>query len=121
MLSKKEKAVMKAIYYKAKESNDVCLMRPIDILNTISPKLYLTSEDLPKIINALAMDNYYELDQTERKSETYYCFTLKQKGQGFYREILNEKRWIYFKISFSIALAIFVFLFKLILDAIAGK
>lgn len=121
MLNKKEKAVMKSIYYKSTEKSGVCLLRPIDILNDISPKIELDGNDLHSIIKDLELDDYYELIESKKKGETYWCFTLHQKGHAFYREILNEKRWIYFKISMSIALAIGVFFLKLILDAIAGR
>ena len=85
------------------------------------PKIEIKGNDLNKIIRDLELDDYYELVESKRKGETVWCFTLHQKGQAFYREILNEKRWVYFKISMSVALAIGVFLLKLILDAIAGR
>lgn len=121
MLNKKEKAVMKAIYYKSAQKDGVCLLRPIDILNDISPKIELKDSDLPGIIKDLELDDYYECVQSKKKGETVWCFTLHQKGIAFYREILNEKRWVYFKISFSIALIFAGFFLKLILDAIAGR
>lgn len=121
MLSRKEKAVMKAIYYQAVDRQGVCLMRPIDILTAMSTKVDVRADELADIVKALELDDYYELNASEKRSETYWCFTLHQKGFAFYREILNEKRWVIFKISMSVALAIGVFFLKLILDAIAGR
>lgn len=121
MLNKKEKAVMKAIYYKATESNGVCLMRPIDILTHISTKVDVRSEELEDIVNSLQLDGYYDLVNSKKNNETVWCFSLEQKGYAFYREIMNEKRWVTFKIAFSISLAVAVFLLKLIMDAIAGR
>lgn len=122
MLNKKEKAVMKSIYYRSVDKQDgVCLMRPIDVLNDISPKIEIKGNDLNKIIRDLELDDYYEVVESKRKGETVWCFTLHQKGHAFKREILNEKRWVYFKISMSIAVAIGIFFLKLILDAIAGR
>ncbi len=119
MLNKKEKAVMKSIYYNSVDKNGVCLLRPIEVLNDISPKIEIKGNDLNKIIRDLELDDYYEVVESKKKGETVWCFTLHQKGHAFYREILNEKRWVYFKISMSVALAIGVFFLKLILDAIA--
>lgn len=121
MLNKKEKAVMKSIYYKSASKDGVCLLRPIDILNDISTKIELQSNDLQKIIRDLELDDYYEVVESKKKGETVWCFTLHQKGQAFYREILNEKRWVYFKIGISVAIAVGIFFLKLILDAIAGR
>lgn len=121
MLSKKEKAVMKAIYVESVKKNGTCLMRPIDILKNMTYKIEFPSEELTKIIKDLELDDYYEVIDTEKKGEKLYCFTLHQKGYAFSREILNEKRLIYWKIGVSVAVALGVFFFKLILDAIAGR
>lgn len=119
MLNKKEKAVMKAIYYKATENNGSCLLRPIEILTYISSTVDIGSDELLPIIKELELDNYFELVESSRKTESIWCFTLHQKGHGFYREILNEKRLIYFKITLSVAVTLGIFFLKLILDAIA--
>ena len=121
MLSRKEKVVMKSIYYEAVKKNGVCLMRPIDVLSNMTPKVEITSDEVGTIIKALELDDYFELIETSKKGETVWCITLHQKGNAFYREILSEKRAIYFKISLSVAVAVGIFFFKLILDAIAGK
>ncbi len=121
MLSRKEKVVMKSIYYEAVKKKGVCLMRPIDVMSNMTPKVEISCDDVDIIINALELDGYFDKIETSKKGETFWCFTLKQKGHAFYREILNEKRAIYFKISLSVAIAIGIFIFKLILDAIAGN
>ncbi len=121
MLSRKEKVVMKSVYYEAIKKNGICLMRPIDVLSNITSKVEITSSEVGEIIKALELDDYFEMLETSKKGETVWCFTLHQKGNAFYREILSEKRLIYFKISLSVAVAIGIFFFKLILDAIAGN
>ena len=69
MLNKKEKAVMKSIYYNSVDKNGVCLLRPIDVLNDISPKIEIKGNDLKKIIHDLELDDYYELVESKRKGD----------------------------------------------------
>lgn len=102
MLSKREKQVMKVIYYDAVKNDGVCLLRPIDILKGISYKYEFTSDQVKNIIKELALDDYFDYEEAVKKSESTYCFTLHQKGHAFYREILSEKRAVYRKVILTV-------------------
>lgn len=94
---------MKVIYYKATANeNGACLLLPIDILKGISYKYEFTRDEVEDIIKELALDDYFDYEMADRKGEITYCFTLHQKGQAFYREILYEKRAVYRKIWFTV-------------------
>lgn len=102
MLSKREKQVMKVIYYEAIKKDGVCLMLPIDILKGINYKYEFTREQVEQIIRELALDDYFDYETADKKGDITYCFTLHQKGHAFYREILSEKRAVYRKIWFTV-------------------
>lgn len=119
MLNKREKSVMKIIYYRAvMRSDGVGLLSPIEILRSIPYKYELASDDLNTIIKELALDDYFDYVVTEKKGEQIICFTLHQKGHAFYREILSEKRAVQRKVWFTIAGVIGGFILKEIITAI---
>lgn len=118
MLAKKEKALMKVIYNEAVKNEGKCLIRPTDILKSIPYKLDFTRQDLAANLRGLALDDYYELIETEKKGEEIYCFTLHQNGYAFIREIQSEKRMIKFKIILTIAGSIGAFLLGRLLSLI---
>lgn len=120
MLNKREKLVMKVIYYEAVKRDDgVGLLAPIDILKRMPYTQEINLDKVDRIIEELALDDYFEVDAVEKKGEKLLCFTLHQKGHAFYREILSEKRAVYRKIYLTIAGVLLSFLLKLIIDAIA--
>lgn len=117
MLSRKEKSVMKVIYYEAVKNDGTCLMRPIDILKGIPYTFEFSHESLMGVIDELELDDYYDYVESEKKGEKILVFNLHQKGHAFYREILSEKRVLYRKIYFTIGGVIASFILSLILKS----
>lgn len=118
MLNRKEKNVMKVVYYEAIKKEGTCLLKPIDILKRIPYKYEFSNDDLHTVIKELELDDYYDYVTTEKKGEEIYCFNLHQKGHAFYREILSEKRAVYRKIWFTLGGVVGAFILKWILELI---
>lgn len=85
MLDKKDAVVMREIYKLTANNNGQCLVRPVDLLAAIPYKYELTKEDCVRILQNLQYDGYFDMVETEKKGEFYFCITLKTKGFGFLR------------------------------------
>lgn len=118
MLTKNEKAVMKVIYNCATKNEGKCLLRPIDILKSIDYSVRISDAEIDPILQALATDDNFEMVETEKKGELYYCFILHQNGYAFFRQIEAEKRAIRFKIVLTISGVIMSFILTRILAKI---
>ncbi len=118
MLSKKTKALMKAIYNRAIEKDGVCIVSPLNLLQDVSFKISFDREDLDPALKLLATEGYFEIIETEKKGITYYCITLLQPGYDFSRQIAVEKRAIKFKIILTVAGVIASFILTRIISAI---
>lgn len=117
MLNKKEKAVMKVIYFEASAKGGKCLISPLHILTSIPYKIDFKKEDMDAVMKVLALDDYFEVVETRKKEQPIYCITLHQKGHAFIREIINEKRAIRFKIVLTVCGVIGGFILSKILQA----
>lgn len=120
MLNKKTKALMKVIYNKAIVKDGVCIVSPLDLLAEIPYKLTFTRDELAPSLKLLSTEGYFEVVETEKKGNLYYCITLHQAGYEFSRQIAAEKRAIKFKIILTIAGVIASFILTRIITAIAG-
>lgn len=118
MLNKKTKALMKVIYAKAIEKDGVCLVSQIDLLSGIPYRIEFKKEDLDPSIKSLSNEGYFEMIETQKRGEKYYCITLKQAGYDFSRQIAAEKRAINLKIILTVSGVIAAFILKKILEAI---
>ena len=118
LLNKKEKAVMKIIHKKASENNGVCLITPHEILTQIPYKLAFKKEDLAPTLRSLALSDYFEVIESNKKGELVYCVTLHGKGQAFLRDLQSERKAVYMKIILSVCGAVGAFLITQILQAI---
>jgi len=81
-------------------------MSPLDILSSLSKKDKYLEREVLDIIKSIALDDYIEALPTEKKGELMYLFTLKTKGFAFKRELMMQKRALYYKLIFSGAGAI---------------
>ncbi|MCI7402421.1 MAG: hypothetical protein MSH40_07090 [Christensenella sp.] len=120
MLNRKTKALMKVIYSKAIEKDGVCLVSQIDLLAGIPYKIEFKSEELDPAMKSLSNEGYFEMIETQKHGDKYYCITLKQAGYDFSRQIAAEKRAIYMKVILTVSGVIVAFLLKRILEAIFG-
>lgn len=106
-LSKKEKAVMRALFNEAKLRNGVCLATPIDILSEIPYSLELQESELEPILDVLQNDDYFDYVKSDKKGELVYCVTLHKKGLNFQRWQVQFRKSVYFKIAITIIFACF--------------
>ncbi len=107
MLERKEDALMRAIFTFATLKGGVGLIRPIDLLAMIPYNIEFKATDLEPVLGVLEMDDYIENVVTDKKGETFFCITLKKRGQAYKRTIELEKRNKRAKILFKVGLGIF--------------
>jgi len=116
ILEKKEDALMRAIFTFATMKGGVGIIRPIDLLAMIPYNIEFKASDLEPVLSVLEMDEYIESVLTDKKGETFYCITLKKKGQAYKRAIELDKRnkraKILFKVGLGIVTTIAFFLLK---------
>ncbi|MBE7077014.1 MAG: hypothetical protein E7374_03915 [Clostridiales bacterium] len=91
MLTFKEKYVMEYVYQKCKGKKS-CLISPREIISFVADKYVIFPEELEKIMTNLSYDNYIELVKSDKKGKPVFCVSLKLKGEGFHRELSNNKR-----------------------------
>jgi len=122
MLNKKETVIMREIYKRTTNNNGKCLVRPVDLMASIPYNVELTLEELPPILQNLAYDEYFDLVETEKKGEYYFCITLLHKGFAFQRaeeqRIRNRKNSIITKVSLTLLGVVLAFVFRWIIKLI---
>ena len=117
MLSKRENEVMRAVYSLAHEKG-ICLLSPSELISLLSPRKKYTEEQVEKILNELALDNYFELLSSERKGEKMYVISLRANGYAFKRCFAQQRRDAAAKMLWAVASAIVAFLVGVILKRI---
>jgi glucan biosynthesis protein len=119
MLSKKETVIMREIYKRTTNNNGKCLVRPVDLMAAIPYSVELTADELPSILQNLAYDEYFELVETEKKDEYYFCITLLHKGFAFQRaeeqRIRNRKNSILAKVGLTLLGVLLAWLLRLVI------
>ncbi len=91
MLTFKEKYVMEYVYEKC-QGKKSCLISPREIISFTADKYVIQPDELERIMTNLSYDNYIELFKSDKKGSPVYCVSLKIKGEGFHRELTNNKR-----------------------------
>jgi len=105
MLTFKEKYIMEYVYQKCKDKKS-CLISPREIISFVADKYVIFPEELEKIMTNLSYDNYIELFKSDKKGNPVFCVSLKLKGEGFHRELTNNRRNWLFWIGRSAILAV---------------
>ena len=105
MLTFKEKYVMEYVYQKC-QGKKSCLISPREIISFVADKYVIFPEELEKIMTNLSYDNYIELFKSDKKGNPVFCVSLKLKGEGFHRELTNNKRNIWWNVGKTCILAI---------------
>ena len=122
MLNKKETVIMREIYKRTHNNNGKCLVRPVDLMASIPYNVELTLDELPPILQNLAYDEYFELVETEKKGEYYFCITLLRKGFAFQRaeeqRIRNRKSSILAKVGLTLLGVLLAWLLRFIIGLI---
>ena len=108
---------MNAVYELCHEKG-VCVIAPCDLLSVLPVKRNYTEEGLEKILNELALDNYFELLSSERKGEKMYVISLRADGFAFKRWSLQMKRDFAVKLAWAVTSAVVAFLVGLLLKRI---
>ncbi|NLZ25525.1 MAG: hypothetical protein GX891_03595 [Clostridiales bacterium] len=123
VLSKKEKAVMRYIFTEATKSKGVCLLRPIDIMQNLPYELDYEENEVESILKALELDDYFDITETDKKGEFFYCITLQKRGLAFARDEATFKRKLRSKIAIGLLSGLLTalagWLLKYILSSIA--
>ena len=114
MLNKQESEVMNAVYNLCSEKG-ICLVSPAELLDMLPPKRNYTEETLEKGLDALALDDYFELLSSERKGEKMYVISLRSNGYAFKRYNTQMKRDVALKFMWAITSAVVAFLVGLLL------
>lgn len=114
MLSRKEKYIMEYLYQRCTGKNS-CLINPREIITFASDRYIMYPPEVEKIVTNLVYDNYIDVAKSDKKGEMVYCVSLKLKGQGFHRELVNIKRSTAVNIGRTVLLAILSFLITWIL------
>ena len=108
---------MRAVYTLAHEKG-LCLISPTELLSLLPPRQKLTEERLEKILNELALDNYFELLSSERKGEKMYVISLRAGGYAYQRCAVQQKRDAAARLFWAIASAVVAFIVGLLLKRI---
>ena len=117
MLNKRESEVMRAVYSLC-HSEGICLVSPAELLSLLPSRKKYTETQLEKILDALALDDYFELLSSERKGEKMYVISLRANGYAFERGYMQMRREGYRKICWTVASAVLAFLVGVILKRI---
>ena len=117
MLSRKEKYIMEYLYQRCTGKNS-CLINPREIITFASDRYIMHQPEVEKIVTNLVYDNYIDVAKSDKKGEMVYCVSLKLKGQGFHRELDNNKRTIMSAVGRTVLLAILSFLITWILKVL---
>ena len=117
MLNLKESEVMNTVYTLCRERG-ICLVSPTELLSMLPSRNRYTEEKLEKILDALALDDYFELLSSERQGEKTYVISLRANGYAYKRLSLQKKRDLMMKVGWAIASATIAFIVGLILRRI---
>ncbi len=105
VLTKKEKAVMRVIFYEADKQDGACLLTPIDIFSKIPLDVDIEESELDIAMKNLEIDDYFDLTRSDRKGELVYCVNLHKKGQQFARVERAFKSNVMFRLLLAVATA----------------
>ncbi len=115
MLSRKENAVMSAVYGKGIQK-ETFLISPQELKKDVSEKIKL--DELDKILTLLSQDGYMDVYLSSRHGEKVYCIGLTPKGRSFKRNGQVIKRTLLFKLAVTVGFAVLSFVIGLLLKAI---
>ena len=96
---------MEYVYQKC-QGKKSCLISPREIISFADDKYVLFADEIEKIMTNLSYDNYIDLLKSDKKGSPVYCVSLKLKGEGFHRELTNNKRNLWWSIGSKILLAV---------------
>lgn len=107
MLNRRENEVMGAVYTLC-EKQGICLVSPTELLSVLPNKKY-DQIQLEKILNALALDDYFQLLFSERKGEKMYVISLHAGGYAYKRDTMQQRRTVIVKVLWAVTSAVIAF------------
>ena len=117
MLNRRENEVMNAIYSLCCDKG-ICLISPSELLSLLPTRKRYTEEVVEKILNELALDNYFEVLSSERKGEKMYVISLRANGYAYKRCYVQMRRNFAAKMLWAVVSAVVAFLVGLLLKRI---
>lgn len=120
MLTRKEKYIMEYVYQRCFGKKS-CLITPREVISYASDRYVMYPQELDKIMTNLSYDNYIDLVKSDKRGEMIFCVSLKMKGEGFHRELDNNKRTWAFYIGRTVLLAVISVAVTLLLKMIFKK
>ena len=117
MLNLRENEVMNTVYELCRERG-VCLVSPAELLSMLPSRKHYTEEMLERILNALALDDYFELLSSERQGEKTYVISLRAGGYAYKRSTLQKRRDLAMRIGWAIASVVIAFAVGVVLKRI---
>ena len=117
MLNRRENEVMRAVYTLC-EKQGICLISPAELIERLPTRKKYDEAMVEKILNELALDDYFQLLFSERKGEKTYVISLRAGGYAYKRCALQERRNFALKFGWAIASAVIAFLVGLLLKHI---
>jgi hypothetical protein len=108
MLNRRENEVMRAVYTLC-EKQGICLISPAELIERLPTRKKYDEAMVEKILNALALDDYFQLLFSERKGEKMYVISLHAGGYAYKRCQLQQKRNTLVKIAWAITSAVIAF------------
>jgi hypothetical protein len=121
VMNKKEKYLMNGIYAAASQKTGQCLIAPFELLARIPYTVKFKENDLEPTMEALSLDGYFEYELANKKGDSVYLITLKEKGMAYEREKKNDRKKIYKRIVTTILFAVLGYVVKVIISAILGR
>lgn len=111
---------MEYVYQKC-QGKKSCLISPREIISFVADKYVIFPDELEKIMTNLSYDNYIELYKSDKKGSPVFCVSLKLKGEGFHRELSNNKRTLVTNIIIKVSLAVLVGIIGIIFALIKSR
>ena len=123
MLNKKEVVIMREIYKRTINNNGKCYVRPVDLMAALPYTVEITPEDVTSILQGLAYDEYFEINEMVDKDNEYVLqIVLLKKGHAFQRaeeqRIRNRKNSIMAKVGLTLLGVALAWLLRYIISII---
>lgn len=114
MLSNKQKTILKIINDNANLSGSVLISK--EIISSCTPKHNkINPSEVDKLINSLAIDGFFDVVNTYKKDQPFYCITLTDKGKNYTLVVSEELKAVKLKLTLTVACALISFLIGRIL------
>lgn len=116
-LSRRESEVMNAVFT-ISGGKERFLVAPYELSALLPAKGKYDETAIERLLQALALDGYFELIRSERKGESVYVIHMREAGLHFRREDYQRRRSVCFRWGVAAVGAVITFLVGLLLRAL---